>query len=148
MTRLLPTVHFLIPTPFRSWLSCWTPIQMFVFYVQCLEKVFIPLHPVKCGVNLCSAPLIWLHFVFPTFFLDLLCFSLRCAAHLLLWKKTWSNKINKIHLIHWYLQWESSRQSRQHVYQLDVYLENTNTHTQVMLQLQAEETQTDDVSNL
>lgn len=87
MTCLLPTVHFLIPTPFRSWLSCWTPIQMFVFYVQCLEKVFIPLHPVKCGVNLCSAPLIWLHFVFPTFFLNLLCFSLRCAAHLLLWKK-------------------------------------------------------------
>lgn len=48
MTCLLPTVHFLIPTPFRSWLSCWTPIQMFVFYVQCLEKVFIPLHPVWC----------------------------------------------------------------------------------------------------
>lgn len=60
-------------------------------------------------------------------------------------KKTWSNKIKKIHFIRLYLQWESSRQSRQHVYQLDVYLENTNTHTQVMLQLQAEETQTDDV---
>lgn len=30
---------------------------MFVFYVQCVEKVFIPLHPVKCGVNLCSAPI-------------------------------------------------------------------------------------------